>query len=61
VAASNFGPHNAKPLPSSPISQKIAYIRDKYELRKYVRQMSTDGATTSMWLAAFAARPYCCT
>jgi Putative GTPase activating protein for Arf len=52
-----FGPHNAKPLPSSPLPQKMAFIQDKYEARKYVAQADAHAAAAAMWDAAFAVRP----
>ena len=55
-ASGHIGTHNAKPHPGSPWAQKAAFIRDKYEKRKYVRLMSSDEACLLMWQAALAVR-----
>ena len=48
-----IGTHNAKPHPGSPFAQKAAFIKDKYELRKYVRSLDPNVAHSLMWQAAF--------
>lgn len=56
---SHIGTHNAKPHPGSPWAQKAAFIRDKYQVRKYVRVMDTDEACLLMWQAALAVCSWC--
>lgn len=51
-----IGTHNAKPHPASPQKQKAAYVRDKYELRKYVRSLDANVARMLMWQAVFEVR-----
>lgn len=53
-----IGTHNAKPHPASPQKQKAAFIRDKYELRRYVRKLDAHAARTLMWQAVFEVRFY---
>jgi Putative GTPase activating protein for Arf len=52
-----IGTHNAKPHPGSPLQQKAAFIKDKYEHRKYVRTLEPSVALSLMWRAAFEVCP----